>query len=74
MGAHIPVRAKVENVSMFSGHADNSELLEWAGGIELSAAGRVFIVHSEPERAQALAKEIQQQKPQAKVEVAAVEG
>jgi len=52
-GSYLPVRAKVQNLSMLSAHADQSELLRWAGGFK-SAPRTVFVVHGEPQGADAL--------------------
>jgi len=47
------VRAKIEMLDSFSGHADHSELLEWFGRIT-GAKKQVWLVHGEPERSAAL--------------------
>jgi len=52
-GGYVPVRAKVHNLSMLSAHADQDELLRWAGGFT-SAPRTAFIVHGEPPGADAL--------------------
>ncbi len=56
-GEEFPVRARVEAINGYSAHADHKGLLEWARPI---AAGlrRAFVVHGEPEAAQALASEL----------------
>jgi metallo-beta-lactamase family protein len=54
----IPVKAKVEVVDIFSGHADNVKLIEWIKGIKLAENGKVFIVHSEPDRAELFRQEL----------------
>lgn len=69
-GDEIAIKAKVQVVDMFSGHADNSELLEWAKGIELPADGKVFIVHSEADRAKKFQEELEALKPAADVRIA----
>src|SRR5262249_46657971 len=48
------VRAEISSLDELSAHADQKELLEW---IEPIAKGlrRVFLVHGEPQQAQALA-------------------
>ena len=51
-GQQVAVRAKVEVAEAFSGHADNSELMQWLRGIEMPPGGRLAIVHSEPDRAE----------------------
>lgn len=70
MGDEIPIRAKVEVVDAFSGHADNKELIDWIKGVNLSAQGKVYIVHSEPDRAQAFDQELELLLPNITVEVA----
>lgn len=52
-GVRYPVRAKIEAVDSFSGHADHSELLHWferTGGPKQ----KVWLVHGEPDHAEAL--------------------
>lgn len=48
------LRAQVEVLNGFSGHADRNELLEWVGHIE-KRPRRTFLVHGEEESALALA-------------------
>jgi metallo-beta-lactamase family protein len=52
-GRQVPVRAQVHNLSMLSAHADRDELLRWARGFT-SAPRRTFVVHGEPQAADAL--------------------
>ena len=52
-GQQIPVRAKVENFADFSDHADYQEILRWLGAFRFQPK-HVFLVHGEPEAAQAL--------------------
>jgi metallo-beta-lactamase family protein len=47
------VRAKIEKIDSFSGHADHSELLEYFAKITGSKA-KVFLVHGETENSQKL--------------------
>jgi metallo-beta-lactamase family protein len=51
------VRAHVASAQGFSTHADRDELLAWVKHIGASLKG-VFVVHGEPESAQALAEDI----------------
>ncbi|MEK7202083.1 MAG: MBL fold metallo-hydrolase [Patescibacteria group bacterium] len=51
-GQEVAVRAKIEVAEAFSGHADNSELMQWLRKIEMPSGGRLAIVHSEPDRAE----------------------
>lgn len=50
LGQYYPVKARVEEISGFSAHADQNELLRWLGGIQ-SAPRHVFVVHGEVESA-----------------------
>lgn len=59
-GEHIPVQAKVESISGFSGHADYDEILAWLMGFN-KPPEQTFLVHGEPEAAAALKEKIQQQ-------------
>ena len=52
-GRQVPVKAKVRNLSMLSAHADRDELLRWAGGFATPPRA-CFIVHGEPQSADAL--------------------
>ena len=53
-GEEFPVKADVEVITGFSGHADRDELLAWAGAMQ-KKPGHTFVVHGEIESAQALA-------------------
>ncbi len=57
-GAHIPVRAEVANLNMLSAHADRKELLAWLKGMPRPPKG-VIITHGEPEAADALRAQIE---------------
>jgi metallo-beta-lactamase family protein len=56
-GDEYRVRAHVASAQGFSTHADRDELLAWVKHIGASLKG-VFVVHGEPESAQALAEDI----------------
>lgn len=56
-GAHIPVRASVENLHTLSAHADADEILAWLRMFN-NAPKTVFITHGEPEAADALRRRI----------------
>jgi metallo-beta-lactamase family protein len=56
-GQQIPIRAKIENISGFSAHADYNETLAWLMGFNRPPI-KTFIVHGEPEAAQSLAGKI----------------
>ena len=53
-GQSIPVHAKVVTLDGFSAHADRDEILRWASGFH-RPPGQAFVVHGEPQAAQALA-------------------
>ncbi|RII84075.1 MBL fold metallo-hydrolase RNA specificity domain-containing protein [Neopusillimonas maritima] len=52
-GEYIPVKAELDNLSMLSAHADANEILRWLGGFR-QAPSHTFLVHGEPEAADAL--------------------
>ncbi len=52
-GEYVPVRAEVDNLAMLSAHADADEILRWLGGFS-RAPKETFIVHGEPDAADAL--------------------
>ncbi len=54
------LRARVEVLQGFSGHADHGELLAWAGAMQRRPA-RTFLVHGEPEATEALAAGLRQE-------------
>jgi metallo-beta-lactamase family protein len=46
LGENYPVRARVEQIQGFSGHADRDELTRWLSGLE-SPPRQLFVVHGE---------------------------
>lgn len=56
-GKPYDVRARVVALDSFSGHADHGELLAWFDRIE-GAKSRTWLVHGEPQAAQALAPDL----------------
>jgi metallo-beta-lactamase family protein len=54
-GEEIPVRARIETMESFSGHADSSEILRWLKNFR-EAPRRTFVVHGEPDASTALAQ------------------
>ncbi len=56
-GQEVPIKAKIENISGFSGHADYKEILAWLMGFNRPPI-KTFIVHGEPEAAKAMAEKI----------------
>ncbi|MBW2467017.1 MAG: MBL fold metallo-hydrolase [Deltaproteobacteria bacterium] len=58
-GEDFPVKADVEVITGFSGHADRDEILAWAGAMR-NKPEHVFVVHGEMESAQALSDSLQE--------------
>jgi metallo-beta-lactamase family protein len=58
-GQDIPVAAKVEAMSGFSSHGDRDELLRWLSAFKRPPK-QIYLVHGEPEAANALASAIQE--------------
>ena len=56
-GRWLLVRAKIIQISGFSGHADHNALMSWAGGFT-AAPKEAFITHGEEEASLALAEEL----------------
>jgi metallo-beta-lactamase family protein len=57
-GEMVPVRAEVRHLQGFSGHADRGELLAWLRHLK-RAPQQTFVVHGEPDAADALRVAIQ---------------
>lgn len=57
-GAYVPVEAEVQQLDIFSAHADQAGLLEWLGSCE-SRPRHVFVTHGEPVASDTLRCEIQ---------------
>ncbi|MBN1207435.1 MAG: MBL fold metallo-hydrolase [Myxococcaceae bacterium] len=68
-GQDIPVRAQVATVDGLSAHADQGELLRWMKGFKRPPR-KTYVVHGEPQAAEALAKAVREELGWA-VEVAA---
>ncbi|MBN2089366.1 MBL fold metallo-hydrolase [candidate division KSB1 bacterium] len=58
-GNYVPVQAKIEQISSFSGHADYHEILAWLMAFN-KPPKTTFIVHGEPEASKALAARIKE--------------
>jgi metallo-beta-lactamase family protein len=56
-GRYIPLRAKVENLGMLSGHADADEIIAWLRNFR-AAPKMTFLTHGEPEAADVLRRRI----------------
>lgn len=59
-GEEFPLKAKVETLTGFSGHADRDGLLAWAGAMQKKPA-RTFVVHGEEDAATALAESLRKE-------------
>jgi metallo-beta-lactamase family protein len=64
------VRAKIETINAFSGHADKNELRAWAEKVTGPPRG-IFVVHGEEEPANAFAATLRELHPQSDVRVPA---
>jgi metallo-beta-lactamase family protein len=53
LGRHVPVRSEIVDLSQFSVHADQSELLDWLDAAP-EAPDTAYIVHGEPKASAAL--------------------
>jgi len=56
-GEEVPVNARVEQVSGYSGHADYNEILAWLMGFNRKPK-KTFLVHGEKESSEALSEKI----------------
>ncbi|HED03330.1 MAG TPA: MBL fold metallo-hydrolase [Candidatus Fraserbacteria bacterium] len=59
-GMPVPVRAKIASIAGLSAHGDYHELLRWLSGFE-RAPRQSFIVHGEPQAAEAFQERIHEQ-------------
>jgi metallo-beta-lactamase family protein len=59
-GEYVPVRARVISLLGLSGHADRNELLRWVGSAP-TPPKLAFIVHGEPDSAEAFGKSLRRQ-------------
>ena len=59
-GKFVPVKARVEHISGFSGHADYNEILAWLMGFN-RPPDLTFLVHGENNSSEALAHQIREQ-------------
>ena len=59
-GEYVPVRATVSQLEGFSGHADADELMAWLGSAR-RAPRQTYVVHGEPDAADALRLRIKDQ-------------
>jgi metallo-beta-lactamase family protein len=59
-GDHVPVRARVENLSMLSAHADCDEIMRWLKGFERPPK-MTFVTHGEPSASDTLRHRIKEE-------------
>jgi metallo-beta-lactamase family protein len=71
LGGGFDVNAEIEILDSFSGHADHDELLAWFDRVQ-GPKSRVFLVHGEPQRSEALKAALEQKHSGGRVEVAAL--
>ena len=71
LGDEFPVLAETDAIDSYSGHADHDELLGWFSRVG-GPKREVFLVHGEPERAQALHDALAPVHPESRVTVAAL--
>jgi metallo-beta-lactamase family protein len=69
LGDEYEVRADIETLDSFSGHADHDELLDWFSRVG-GEKRRVFLVHGEPERSEKLRDALAEKHPTGHIEVA----
>jgi metallo-beta-lactamase family protein len=69
-GEPYKVRASIETIDAFSGHADKNELRLWAEQITGNLRG-IYVVHGEEEPAEAFAATLRELRPSADVRVPA---
>jgi len=48
-GEEVVVKAEIRTIDVYSGHADRSQLADWAMAREDGQGGRIMLVHGEPE-------------------------
>ncbi len=60
-GEEVTVKAKIDAIAGYSGHADQKSLLEWLAPVQ-AINREVFVVHGEPESSAALARLIAEKK------------
>ncbi|MCX6349689.1 MAG: MBL fold metallo-hydrolase, partial [Candidatus Aureabacteria bacterium] len=58
-GRFYPVKARIEKIDGFSGHADRSELLEWVSFLKKKPE-RIFVIHAEKESAEEFARTVRE--------------
>ena len=61
LGEMVPVRATILVSDVYSAHGDRSEILRWLGGFQRPPS-MTYVVHGEPEAAEALREAIRQER------------
>ena len=59
LGDEYLVKARVDRINGFSGHADREELLKWLGGLKRPPQ-TIALTHGEPEASEALGRSIKE--------------
>ena len=59
-GEEVPIKARVENISSLSAHADYQEILDWLGEFE-HFPKKIFVTHAEKETALSMKKHVEAQ-------------
>lgn len=70
-GDPFKVKAKIQTLDSFSGHADHDELLQYVDRLD-GPLERVWLVHGEPERSAALAAALAERLPRSRIEAPAL--
>lgn len=60
LGADLAVKARIHTLGGFSAHAGQSQLLAWLGSFD-NPPSRIYLVHGEQEKSEALAAKIREQ-------------
>ncbi len=60
-GDEYRVKAHVESIEGYSAHADQAELLQWAGELDRARLQSVYLVHGEPPAQSVLAEKLREQ-------------
>ncbi|MCA1963318.1 MAG: MBL fold metallo-hydrolase, partial [Prosthecobacter sp.] len=71
LGDDFPVRAEIETLDSFSGHADHDEMLAWFSRVG-GPKKHVFLVHGEPQGTEALRAAVQTAHPSGIVQAASL--
>jgi len=58
-GREYPIKARVDQIRGFSGHADRTAMMQWLGNLQ-SPPERLFLVHGEESQALAFSKHIEE--------------